>query len=140
MFKKDQRVWCAIYGQGVVTEIQHESEGIYRVDVKINGGRSARYTSDGRYYADGNVVLFPHPIEIVKAVIKPSIEWDHVSENFKYLVMDGDGQYWLTKSRPTTLPSRGRWTGGDVAHSAGHFASLVPGNCDWQESLVERPS
>ena len=26
-----------------------------------------------------------------------------------------------------------------LADNAGHFASLVPGTCDWKDSLVKRP-
>ena len=70
MFEKDQKVWCAIYGAGVIVEIQHASEGVYPVVAvfKSNGNEIVvSYTSDGKYYVGGNITLFPYPIEIVKA-------------------------------------------------------------------------
>ena len=140
MFKVNQKVWCAIYGEGVVTEIQHESERAYPVEVKYSNKRSVTYTADGKYHFEGNVTLFPHPVEVVKAVTKPSIDWNHVNENFRYLVMDECGQHWLTTNRPTILATPERWVCGGVAQSAGQFASLIPGTCDWKDSLVERPN
>ena len=37
MFKVGQKVWCAIYGAGVVEEILHTSEGVYPVVVRCKG-------------------------------------------------------------------------------------------------------
>ena len=139
MFEKDQKVWCAIYGAGVVTEIYRASAGAYPVEVRFNNGRTCVYTSDGKYCADSSIVLFPYPIEIVKAIAKPSIDWSHVNENFRYLVMDECGQHWLTTNRPTILTAPERWIGSGVAQSAGQFASLIAGTCDWRDSLVKRP-
>ena len=34
MFKEGQKVWCAVYGAGVVEEILHTSEGVYPVVVR----------------------------------------------------------------------------------------------------------
>ena len=85
MFRKDQKVWCLIYGQGVVTEILHASEGTYPVEVKFNDDFPVLYTADGKFYNQGNIVLFPHPVEIVKATTKPSTDWSHVSEDFQWL-------------------------------------------------------
>ena len=140
MFKKGQKVWCLIYGAGVVTEIQHASGGVYTVEVRFNDGRTCIYTSDGKYCAGGNVVLFPYPIEITKAISKPSIDWNHVNENFRYLMMDERGQHWLTTNRPTIPATPERWVCGGVAQSAGQFASLIAGTCDWKDSLVKRPN
>ena len=137
MFKVNQTVWCAIYGKGVIESIGQEAEETYPITVKFSDNFRASYTNDGKYHVLGNVVLFPHPVEIVKAVTKPSIDWSHVSESFKYLVQDEDGGCWLTKDRPTATPIS--WAGGDTVRNASHFASLVPGTCDWKDSLVERP-
>ena len=139
MFKVNQKVWCAIFGEGVITEIHPASRGAYPVEVRFNNGRTYIYTSDGKYCADSNVTLFPYPIEITKAITKPSIDWNHVNENFRYLVMDECGQHWLTTNRPTIPATPGRWICGGVAQSAGQFASLIPGTCNWKDSLVKRP-
>ena len=137
MFKKGQKVWCAIYGAGVVTEIRHES-GTYPVVVVFKNACLAVYTADGKYHEAGNVTLFPYPVEITKAVTKPSIEWSHVNENYKYLAMDEDGLNYLFTKEPVQAASE--WTSNAPYIYAGHFASLIPGTCDWKDSLVERPN
>lgn len=137
MFKVGQKVWCAIYGAGVVAEIHHASEGVYPVEVEFNNGHSGIYTNDGKYYSVGNITLFPYPVEIVKAITKPSIDWSHVSEYFQYLAMDEDGRCWLWVSKPA--PFQDEWNGRGVTAKAENFASFISGTCDWKDSLVERP-
>ena len=136
MFKVNQKVWCAIYGAGVVVEI-HQSAA-YPVEVRFNNGQICVYTSDGKYCADGSIVLFPYPIEIVKAVTKPSIDWNHVNESFKWLAMDADGSSYIYADKP--LLGNPQWTTNLPCTSATHFASFTPGTCDWKDSLVERPN
>ena len=140
MFKPNQTVWCLVYGQGVVTEIRHE--GTYPVEAVFNcdderPGHYADYTSDGKYYVGGNVTLFPHPVEVIKATVKPSIDWSHVSEDFQYLAMDADGTFHIYTDKP--LQGNRQWTTNLPCTPAIHFASFVPGTCDWKDSLVERP-
>ena len=137
MFKVGQKVWCAIYGAGVVTEIQHVIEGVYPVEVKFNDDLTRVYTSDGKYYDDSNIVLFPYPIEITKAVTKPSIDWGHVGEYFQYLAMDSGGNGYLCGKNPhydNTI-----WLMVSPYIPATAFTSYVPGTCDWKDSLVKRP-
>ena len=134
-FYVGQKVWCVVYGAGVVENIRQE--GTYPIYVKFNNSLSNSYTSDGKHFSGGNVILFPHPVEIVKAVIKPSIDWSHVSEIFKYLAMDEDGLNYLFTKEPVQAASE--WTSNAPYIYAGHFASLVPGTCDWKDSLVKRP-
>lgn len=138
MFEKDQKVWCAIYGAGVIVEIQHPSEGAYPIEVRFINGRNCIYTSDGKYCADSNIVLFPYPIEITKAVTKPSIEWSHVNTHFKWLAQDSNGMYHLYTDKP--LQGNRQWTTNLPCTPATHFASFTPGTCDWRDSLVKRPS
>ena len=138
MFTVEQNVWCAIHGAGVVSEIRHPSEGMYPVEVKFDDTYTAIYTSDGRYYVDSNnVVLFPYPIEIVKAVTKPSIDWSHVSSGYYYLVQDSDGEGYLCSEKPSRVESG--WEAGASFIDAAAFTSYTPGTCNWQDSLVERP-
>ena len=137
MFKVGQKVWCAIYGAGVVTEIQHVIEGVSPVEVKFNDDLTRVYTSDGKYYDDSNIVLFPYPIEITKAVTKPSIDWGHVGEYFQYLAMDSGGNGYLCGKNPhydNTI-----WLMEAPYIPATAFTSYVPGTCDWKDSLVKRP-
>lgn len=138
MFKKDQKVWCAMFGEGVVTEIHHESEGAYRVVASFKGGNVATYTTDGKYSVNSNVTLFPYPVEIVKAITKPSIDWDHVSEKFQYLAMESGGLHYLFTEKPD--PISVGWTTPALYIYAEHFASFSAGTCHWRDSLVKRPN
>ena len=139
MFVKDQNVWCAIYGAGVVKRILQESGLDYPVVVvfNLNDDVFVAYTADGRFHNQGNIVLFPHPVEIVKATVKPSIDWSHVNENFKWLAMDADGTFHIYTDKP--LQGNRQWTTNLPCTPAIHFASFVPGTCDWRDSLVKRP-
>ena len=141
MFKVSQKVWCAIYGAGVVAEVDDENacRG-YDIIVKFNDERTVTYTNDGKYHVEGNVTLFPYPIEITKAVTKPSIDWNHVSEDFKYLAMDADGESYLYTDKPRQGEWRWRWASSPRLAPAFHFASFTSGTCDWRDSLVERPN
>ena len=137
MLKVGQKVWCAILGAGVVVEIQHASGGANPVEVKFNDDLTRVYTSDGKYYDDSNIVLFPYPIEITKAVTKPSIDWGHVGEYFQYLAMDSGGNGYLCGKNPhydNTI-----WLMEAPYIPATAFTSYVPGTCDWKDSLVKRP-
>lgn len=119
-------------------EIKHASGGAYPVEVRFNNGRTCIYTSDGKYCADSSIVLFPYPIEIVKAAVKPSIDWDHVSEDFQYLAMDSGGLHHLFVEKPE--PIAVEWTTHALYIYAEHFASFTPGTCNWKDSLVKRPN
>ena len=140
MFKVDQKVWCAIYGAGVVKRIRQEGVVDYPVVVVFNRNDDENvvtYTLDGKYHDEGNVTLFPHPIEIVKATIKPSINWSHVSKDFRYLAMDEDGEFYLYSDKP--LQGNQQWVSNLTYTPAIHFSSFTPGTCDWEDSLVKRP-
>ena len=137
MFKVGQKVWCAIYGAGVVVEIHQEGGVKCPVEVRFNNERTCVYTSDGKYYDDSNIVLFQYPIEITKATVKPSIDWDHVSEDFQYLAMDSGGNGYLCGKNPhydNTI-----WLMEAPYIPATAFTSYVPGTCDWKDTLVKRP-
>ena len=138
MFKVNQKVWCAIYGAGVVTEIRHEGTTYPVVAVfNCNDECTATYTNDGKYHVEGNVTLFPHPVEVIKAAIKPSIDWSHVSSEYNYLAQDSNGKGYLCGKNPSrhTLA----WVMESPYIRATTFTSYVPGTCDWQDSLVKRP-
>ena len=141
MFKVNQKVWCAIYGEGVVTEIRHEGTA-YPVVAVFNCNDDENvitYTADGKYHEAGNVTLFLYPVEITKATTnKPSIDWSHVSKDFQYLAMDEDGEFYLYSDKP--LQGNQQWTTNLPYTPAIHFASFTPGTCDWEDSLVKRPN
>ena len=138
MFKVGQKVWCAIYGVGVVEKIRQESPTYYPVVVRFNiEPEHVGYTSDGKYHAEGNITLFPYPVEIVKAVTKPSIDWSHVSPEYNYLAMDSNGLGYLCGKNPHYANTV--WIMEAPYIRATTFTSYVPGTCDWKESLVKRP-
>ena len=75
----------------------------------------------------------------VFAVTKPSIDWKSVNQKFKWLARDLNGSAFLFPNKPKMCDYC--WIlRGDVSHAAEPFASYVHGNCDWKDSLVERPS
>ena len=139
MFKKGQKVWCLIYGQGVVAGVDCENNHTsYNVIVKFNDELSACYTADGRFHNQGNITLFPHPVEVIKSVSKPSIDWSHVSSEYNYLAQDSNGDGYLCGKNPHRMAYA--WSMETPYIRATAFSSYVPGTCDWEESLVKRPT
>ena len=142
MFKVGQKVWCLIYGQGVVTEIHDVCYAeMYSVYVKFQreDELNVSYTADGRFHNQGNIVLFPHPVEVIKSVTKPSIVWSHVSPEYNYLAQDSSGQGYLCGKKPQRMDYA--WDMGPSPYiRATTFTSYTPGTCDWTDSLVERPN
>ena len=138
MFKVNQKVWCAIYGAGVVTEIRHEGTTYPVVAVfNCNDERTVTYTADGKYHEAGNVTLFLYPVEITKAITKPSIDWSHVSPEYNYLAQDENGQGYLCGKNPHRMNTA--WCMETPYTRATPFTSYVPGTCDWRDSLIKRP-
>ena len=139
MFYVGQKVWCAMFGEGVVARISHKS---VRFPVVVNFGEPLErcYSFDGKYMQlyDTQQTLFPYPVEIVKKLVKPSINWEHVRGEYKFLAQDSTGVAWLYSEEPTL--GEDFW---DV--SMGLFAladthtSYTPGTSDWKDSLVARP-
>ena len=141
MFTEGQEVWCAIYGAGVVKRIRQESGVEYPVIVLVNSNTDdesvVTYTNDGKYHKGGNVTLFSYPVEIVKAITKPSIDWDHVSSEYGYLFQDSDGEGYLCHDKPSRIESG--WNVESHYICANPFTSYKSGSCDWKDSLVKRP-
>ena len=140
MFSVGQTVWCLIYGQGVVTDVDSErTVETYSVFVKFqnNDDLIISYTMEGKFHNQGNITLFPYPVEVIKSLTKPSIDWSHVSPEYNYLVQDSDGEGYLCGEEPACVESG--WCAESHYVSANALASYVPGTCDWQDSLVKRP-
>lgn len=141
MFTTGQEVWCLIYGHGVITEVDSKRfEDSYSVLAKFqnNDDLITSYTADGRFHNQGNITLFPYPVEVIKALTKPSINWEHVDSKFKYLAEDADGGAYLYEDKPYTSTEMWMVDNGDLTEAHG-LASYVKGTCDWKESLVKRP-
>ena len=136
-FYVGQKVWCVIFGEGVVAEITCDR---YPVKVKFENGEVESYTSGGYMFSIGNRALFRHPVKIVQdeSATKPSIDWEHVSSEFKYLAEDADGGVFLYEDKPFTATETWTVDNGELAE-AHMLASYTEGACDWKESLIERP-
>ena len=139
MFEVGQKVWDVIRGEGVVIGVRTHA-CTYPVIVNFDSMGVFTYTKEGKEYeAHKKRSLYPYPVQIFKEITKPSIDWEHVHKDFKFLAKDIDGNAFLYWEKPVLVLSGG-WqiTQGDCAE-AHQFASYTSGTCDWQDSLVERP-
>jgi hypothetical protein len=138
MFKVNQPVWCVMFGAGVVRN-NIATDTRFPLVVEFNG-KLEYYTLDGKYVLNTAQVLFPHPVEIVKKVTKPSINWKHVAPKFKYLAEDSGGSAFLFEEKPFIASAASAWCvqSVEVVDAIG-FASYAPGTCDWKSSLISRP-
>ena len=142
MFTVGQTVWCLIYGQGVVTDVDRErTVETYSVFVKFqnNDDLIISYTMEGKFHNQGNITLFPYPVEVIKSLTKPSIDWSHVKGECKWLTVDKDGSAYVYENEPEHS-ERDYWYSQEGTHyEVSGLASYTPGTCDWQDSLVKRP-
>lgn len=139
MFEVGQNVWDILHGEGTV--LRADETYAYPVRVKFENGTEHTYTLDGKC-GDEHALpsLYPYPVEIVKKVTKPSINWEHVHSKFNYLAEDFGGAAFLYEEKPFAadagwgVPS----CSSEIAE-VNMFASYTPGTCDWKDSLVARP-
>ena len=138
MFKKGQKVWDAMFGPGVVSEIL-TGDSSFPVRVRFDDDLGVEsFTLDGKYRLYVLQTLFPYPVEIVKKVTKPSIDWRHIRSEYQYLAQDANGNAWLFWEKPEACAFNWYATQGICSEAESHV-SYVPGICDWQDSLVKRP-
>ena len=138
MFKFGQKVWDVVRGEGKVVELR-TYDCNYPVVVEFSDMGRETYTKEGmENKSHKKPSLYPYPVEVVKKVTKPSINWEHVRKDFKFLAQDMNGNAYLYWERPALSTTGWEPTRGDFAE-AQSYASYTPGTCDWQYSLVERP-
>ena len=139
MFEVGQKVWDVVRGEGIVVDVK-PYDCKYPVVVNFARMSAITYTEEGKdYTVHEKPSIYPYPVEVVKKVTKPSIDWEHVHKDFKFLAKDIDGNAFLYWEKPVLVLSGGwQTTQGDCAE-AHQFASYTSGTCDWQDSLVERP-
>jgi hypothetical protein len=141
MFNVGQKVWDVVQGVGIVLSIKEDAT--YPVHAEFANGGESTYTSDGKFREeDENPSLYPHPVEIVKKsvrqIVKPSINWEQVREEYRFLARDENNTAWLYLEEPAVC--RVGWgVKRGVPAEAGSYVSYTPGTCDWKDSLVERP-
>ena len=137
MFEVGQKVWDVVRGEGVVSTI--DSETPYPICVKFADGGGCTYTTNGKSLVSfKNSSLYPYPVEIVSRVVRPTIDWSHVHSKYQWLAKDPDGSHWLYEEQP--IQTRYGWESkeGDCTCADG-FATLSPGSCDWEDSVIARP-
>ena len=136
MFEVGQKVWDVVRGVGVVDVI--ESETPYPVYVKFAAGGVDNYTWNGKSHAGyKNRSLYTYPVEVIKKVVKPFINWEHVRDEYKFLAQDENGNAWLYWEKPLTGDGRWLTTRGECSE-ADSYASYTPGTVDWKDSLIAR--
>ena len=142
MFKVGQTVWCLIYGQGVVTDVDSKrTEEIYPVFVKFqNYDELQNYTMEGKFHNQGNITLFPYPVEVVKASIKPSIDWTQIKDEYKWLAVDVNGCAYVYENEPNIDGIAYWYSSGATYFRVNGLVSYSRGTCDWKDSLVKRPT
>lgn len=142
MFTAGQEVWCLIYGHGVITEVDNKRfEDTYPVLAKFqkNADLIISYTADGKFHNQGNITLFPYPVEVVKAaIIKPSIDWSQIKDEYKWLAVDENDSAFVFEKEPS-IDGAPYWYIGGTYFEVNGLVSYSRGTCDWKYSLVKRP-
>ena len=136
MFELGQKVWCVMFGPGVVRTIL-TSDTRFPLVVDFDGKLEC-YTLDGKYVLNTAQVLFPHPVAVIEKLTKPTINWEHVNAKYNYLAQDELGTCWAYEHVPILAGDEWASSRGDCT-PADCLQSLVPGTCNWEDSLVERP-
>ena len=138
MFEVGQKVWDVVRGEGVVEDVR-ECLSTYPVVVGLGSGRYESYTLEGRFAEyDENISLYQYPVEVIKKVTKPSINWEHVRGEYKFLAQDANGDAWLYYEKPELVEDEWVVTQGECS-TVYSYASFTPGTCNWKDSLVARP-
>ena len=140
VFIEGQRVWCVIFGEGLVSRLTDDP---FPVVVEFLNGEEEPYTSTGHFFRRvGNQSLFPYPVKVSRdesVVTKPSINWSHVKGDYKWLSVDKDGSAYVYEDEPERSESDYWLSLNASLTEVNGLASYTPGTCDWQDSLIERP-
>ena len=138
MFRVGQKVWDVLCGPGTVVEVVEYASN-YPVVAEFDGMGRKCYTKEGKSNKSlEKPSLYSYPVQVYKEATKPSINWEHVRDKYKFLAQDANGNAWLYGEKP--LMGDGRWLAsrGDCSE-ADSYASYTPGIVDWKHSLVVRP-
>lgn len=74
---------------------------------------------------------------------KPSINWEHVADEYNFLSVDRMGSAYLYEKCPVIDDyDIGVWStiSGGFSTAVTHKSLFLPEGLDWEDSLVERPS
>jgi hypothetical protein len=98
---------------------------------------------DGKWNTCSNPQWSPYVAYRVKpvALTKPSINWEHVHKDYKWMATDKSGETYVFTEIPTMNGLHGYWDSPQDSPfcGVGALASFVSGTCNWVDSLTERP-
>jgi len=105
----------------------------------VDGDGLEHYSSMIGDWVNSSVPSWGRSIRYRKAApTEPSIDWDHVAPQFKWMATDDSGTTMLYEEKPRLSRTEWEWAGGDCANITA-LASFRAGTCDWKDSLVQRP-
>jgi hypothetical protein len=108
-----------------------EWKGVWEI-YDIEGKWSSRYEPTWGFTCVYRAIPLP--------LTKPSINWDHVSGEWQWLARDSLGNTYLYIEEPKISRGSECWCSVYVSRLADTFSSFSPGDCDWKDSLVQRPA
>lgn len=109
-------------------------------EMKAHGGPYEYYNFEYKIWFRADVIYslnFTYRI-ISKDLTKAYIDWSQVSCDFNFLWSTNDGLWLLSKRQPIISKLCGLWSNSVL--KANVFSSFKPGTCNWQHSVVERPT
>lgn len=74
------------------------------------------------------------------AKTKPSVNWDHVSDKYNWLAVDSSGDAYLYESKHKADTNMFLGSVAVTPCQASVLISYKRGTCNWEESLIQRPS
>ena len=83
------------------------------------------WSKDGRY-------------RVQLPVTKPSIDWSQIKPKYKWLARDSNGAPHVFAHEPECLVDQ--WDAHSAFARVDSLVSYALGDCDWKDSLVERPA
>lgn len=88
----------------------------------------------------GSIFTWPNYEYRIKPT-KPSIDWEHVADDYVQMATDANGSTYLHQSGDMVDRGYGWANKNDALKyvSADGFSSFKAGTCDWKDSLVKRP-
>lgn len=69
---------------------------------------------------------------------KPSIDWSHIADEYKWLAVDECGHVYVYDTEPFVFDDYWKIKDG-LAERCTILKSFKAGTCDWKDSLVKRP-
>jgi hypothetical protein len=111
-----------------------DGPGLWPVHGRLNNGPES-WSADGKFHGVAYSLHSLVPLQ-AEPPTKPSVNWDHIAEDWISMALDEGGSVWFYTTEPHI--SADSWVGSNPVRMQA-LASLDAGTCDWQESVVMRP-